>query len=93
MILQEIVTELSEALKPYILMDAAVTLAKLFWLWWSASVGVLYGAFVPLWELALVKDSFVSREILLVVNLYVSRCFDVTFVCVPTVAHGVFRLQ
>lgn len=45
MILQEIVTKLSEALKPYILMDTAVTLAKLFsWLWWSASVvGVLHG--------------------------------------------------
>lgn len=40
MILQEIVTELSKTLKPYILMGTAVTLADLFWLWWSASVAL-----------------------------------------------------
>jgi len=39
MILQEIVTELSKTLKPYILMGTAVVLANLFsWLWWSASL-------------------------------------------------------
>lgn len=39
------------------------------------------------------KDSFVGRETLVVVSQSVSRCFDVTFVCVPTVAHVAFKIQ
>lgn len=50
-------------------------------------VGVQHGVSVPSWEMELLKARFVSREIPVLVNLYVSRCFDVTFISVPTVAH------
>lgn len=46
---------------------------------------------MPSHELELLEDSLVSREVPVVVNLNVSRCFDVTFVCVPAAAHAVLR--
>lgn len=41
----------------------------------------------------LLKDSFVGRGILGVVSQCVSRCLDVTFVWVPTVAHVAFKIH
>lgn len=93
MIPQEIIFELSNPLKIYIngtvhrLLCSPGFGGVQVWCWSFAwGFCVLVGA-------ELLKDSFVGREILVAVSQCVSRCFDVTFVFMPTAAHIAFKIQ